>query len=134
MRAVSSSALLERPDEQPVDGDRKVTEAIIGILGMDRKQFTQVTMIAQGKFRELLGADTSQRRAIFSDLLGTGIYGKMQEELAQRTLDEQKKLESLEDAVRHAANSAKTDADPMETVDKNGVNTRISMISEELKT
>lgn len=132
MTAVSSSARLERPDEQPVDGDRKVTDAITDILGMDRKQFTQVTMIAQGKFRELLGADTSQRRAIFSDLLGTGIYGKMQEELAQRTLDEQKKLESLEDAVRHAANSAKTDADPMETVDKNGINTRISMISEEL--
>ena len=46
--------------------DRLIQEEIIGV---DAKQFSQIVMIAQGEFRELLRAKTDKRKDIQDEIL-----------------------------------------------------------------
>ncbi|WP_076408721.1 AAA family ATPase [Shewanella sp. UCD-KL12] len=62
----------------------KVSEAtaeIEGLTGLDADQFRQVMVLPQGKFRELLMADSKDREKIFSQLFQTQIYRKIEDKL-----------------------------------------------------
>lgn len=48
-------------DQPPYTGIREVNRKICEIIGLDRNQFTQVAMIAQGDFLKLLLASTDDR-------------------------------------------------------------------------
>lgn len=85
MTAEKAGAELIYPDGALVTRAREVDRAIREILGLSREQFSQVAMIAQGDFRRLLQADTSERRKIFRDIFGTGLYVTLQEELKKKT-------------------------------------------------
>ena len=61
--------------------ERDVTAEVTRLLGVNREQFAQIAMIAQGDFLRLLLADTKNRQAIFRDIFGTGIYQIFQEGL-----------------------------------------------------
>lgn len=65
----------------PVTKVKEVNQAIVELLGVDMKQFTQIAMIAQGDFRKLLMADTEERSNIFRKLFHTEIYKVLQERL-----------------------------------------------------
>ena len=80
-----AKAELERPDGRPVAGVREVNAAIRSIIGLDRGQFAQVAMIAQGDFRKLLLADTKTRQEIFREIFQTRYYQTFQERLKTRT-------------------------------------------------
>lgn len=69
----------------PVTKAREVTRAIVALTGLDRSQFSQVAMIAQGAFLKLLHAKTEERSKIFRDLFGTGRYQTLQEQLRAET-------------------------------------------------
>ncbi len=68
---------------------RSVTDAnsFIGdLIGLTIEQFRQVIVLPQGKFRELLLADSREREKIFGQLFQTGIYRRIEEQLkAQAT-------------------------------------------------
>ena len=57
-------------------------------MGVDRDQFSQIAMIAQGEYIRLLHASSKERKEIFSRIFHTGIYGRIQQKLreADRTL------------------------------------------------
>lgn len=78
---------------------KQVTNEIETLLGMDRNQFSQVSMIAQGDFLKLLIADTDERQVIFRKIFKTDFYQKMQEELKKKKLDTEKRLNSLNDIL-----------------------------------
>lgn len=62
----------------------KVSEATVEIellTGLDVDQFRQVMVLPQGKFRELLMADSKAREKIFSQLFQTHIYRKIEDKL-----------------------------------------------------
>lgn len=62
----------------------KVSEAtaeIEALTGLDADQFRQVMVLPQGKFRELLMADSKDREKIFSQLFQTQIYRKIEDKL-----------------------------------------------------
>lgn len=80
-----ADATLSREEEPPVTGTRAVDKAIDELLGIDRNQFSQIVMIAQGDFRRLLKADTKERSAIMRKLFGTQPYLKFQDALAARS-------------------------------------------------
>ena len=64
--------------------DSKVTEAtaeIESLTGLNADQFRQVMVIPQGKFRQLLMAESKEREQIFSNLFQTQIYKKLQDVL-----------------------------------------------------
>ena len=63
--------------------DRKVQE----ILGIDVKQFKQISMLAQGEFLKILFADSKERTEIFRKIFDTYIYQNI-----TRILESKKKL------------------------------------------
>lgn len=74
------------PDGSLYRGNRQETnKKLVEILGMDIRQFTQISMIAQGDFMKLLLAKSDERKEIFSRIFDTGIFWKVQEELKNRT-------------------------------------------------
>lgn len=76
-----ADAVLEYPDGHVVTKTRDVTAAVRDIMGIDRSQFTQIAMIAQGDFLKLLLASTEERKNIFRQIFQTGRYQKLQERL-----------------------------------------------------
>lgn len=52
---------------------------------MDREQFSQISMLAQGEFKELLVAESGDRQKIFSKLFHTSRYFVLQKRLQDET-------------------------------------------------
>ncbi|MDO5397485.1 MAG: SMC family ATPase [bacterium] len=66
---------------------KDVTNKITDIIGLDRNQFTQVSMLAQGEFKKLLYAGSGERRDIFRKIFSTQSYDAMQDKL-KKTVEE----------------------------------------------
>lgn len=66
-------------DQLPLTKASQVNEKIVEILGLDRQQFKQISMIAQGDFLKLLLAKTEERSKILQDLFKTQAYGQFQD-------------------------------------------------------
>lgn len=73
-----------------------VNAAVVGILGIDREQFSQIAMIAQGDFLNLLLEKTDKRQEIFRKIFKTYYYSRLQEELKE----EKKRLSDAADAAK----------------------------------
>ena len=78
-----AEAELRFPDGRVETKPSAVTQRITEILGINRDQFSQIAMIAQGDFLRLLLADTKDRQAHFRQIFRTGVYQTFQEELKQ---------------------------------------------------
>jgi len=76
-----ASAELHCPDGRIITKLKDVNSKITEILGIDRSQFTQIAMIAQGDFLKLLLASTEDRKKIFQKLFKTQGYYLIQEKL-----------------------------------------------------
>ncbi len=87
------------PDGRVLTKPREVNEAVREILGLDRGQFSQIAMIAQGDFRRLLQADTGSRQAIFREIFKTRPYLELQERLKASALDLGRRCEALRRSV-----------------------------------
>ena len=77
----AESALLQCPDKCSVTKTTEVTKKITEILGVDRQQFTQIAMIAQGDFLKLLLASTGERIEIFRQIFNTKNYDALQQQI-----------------------------------------------------
>ena len=72
------------PTSRVVEQDKNVAPIVQGLLNINRNQFTQIAMIAQGDFAKLLLASTSERQEIFRKLFKTDKYDRLQNELNLR--------------------------------------------------
>ncbi len=77
----AADAELVYPDGRSVTKVREVTAAVRDVLGIDRNQFSQIAMIAQGDFLKLLLAETKDRQKIFREIFHTGYYETFQNQL-----------------------------------------------------
>ncbi|MBE6819161.1 MAG: SMC family ATPase [Ruminococcaceae bacterium] len=93
----AAEAELTMPDGRIVCKNREVTREIEALLGINRKQFAQIAMIAQGDFRKLLDADTNARIEIFRQIFKTAPYKKLQEEIKD---DAKKTYGEIQDAKK----------------------------------
>ena len=76
-----ADATLIYPDGNLVTKPREVNGSVRDIIGVDRDQFSQIAMIAQGDFLKLLLAETKERQNIFREIFKTGYYQILQERL-----------------------------------------------------
>ena len=84
MTKVPAEAELQLPDGTVITGIRPVTAKVEELLGMDRNQFSQIVMIAQGDFLKLLHAGTNDRREILRKIFNTKKYEDFQQQLKAR--------------------------------------------------
>ena len=100
MATQSGEAELHCPDGRVITRQNEVTKAIYEIIGLTRGQFSQVAMIAQGEFRKLLKANTTDRQKIFRDIFNTGLYVTVQNHLKDQTGSLQRQLDTARQSTR----------------------------------
>jgi len=71
-------ALLEEPERLPTEGATKVTARIEELLGLNAEQFRKIIMLAQGKFKEFLDADSDKKNEILGKLFDNSDYLRFQ--------------------------------------------------------
>ena len=72
---------------------RQVNECITDLLGLSYGQFRQVTMIAQGAFRDLLCTDPAEREVVLRKIFGTEELDNFAAELAKNAREAQEALD-----------------------------------------
>jgi len=100
MTKQSAGATLICPDGHLVTRPKEVNAAIRDILGLDREQFAQVAMIAQGDFLKLLLADTKERQKIFRNIFHTNLYVELQDRLSKQANKVKYQWEDVKDSIR----------------------------------
>lgn len=95
-----AEAELHLPDGRLVTKTREVTGEIVNIIGLDRSQFAQIAMIAQGDFLKLLLADTRSRQEIFRKLFPTRGYMVFQEKMKSESGALQRECEATRASVK----------------------------------
>ena len=86
---------------QLIDGEEKllasnatkVNEEVQNLLGIDKNQFSQIVMIAQGDFSKILTANGSDREKLLRNIFNTEIYQQLQERLKADTSQLEKEHE-----------------------------------------
>ena len=86
---------------QLIDGEEKllasnatkVNEEVQNLLGIDKNQFSQIVMIAQGDFSKILTAKGSDREILLRNIFNTEVYQQLQERLKADTSQLEKEHE-----------------------------------------
>lgn len=92
----NAAVSLTLPDGRVLSKVQEADAAVKEILGIDRRQFSQLAMIAQGDFRKVLRADTAERMKIFRTLFGTERYRDLQERLREEASRRRTEWQALE--------------------------------------
>lgn len=92
-------AELERSPDEPVTGTSNVTVAVTALLGIDAKQFAQVSMLAQNDFTRLLNAPSTERAAILRQIFGTGDFLRLGELAQKHTREAEEECRRIEDTL-----------------------------------
>lgn len=71
-----------------------VTKKVIELMGLNSEQFRQVMVLPQGRFRELLLADSKDREDIFSQLFQTQIYKQVEENIKAQAKSVKERIEA----------------------------------------
>lgn len=84
---VAPDAELIYPDGHSIHKTKAVTSAIETLLGMNRNQFTETAMIAQGTFQDILDEDTVSRGQLLKNLFHTDKYAVLSKRLLDNAND-----------------------------------------------
>lgn len=101
-----AEATLILPGGAIITKPKEVNAAICELLGVNREQFSQVAMIAQGEFMRLLTEDTPDRIKIFRQIFKTSAYETLQDRLRSDTAELARECESLRRSARQYIDSA----------------------------
>lgn len=94
-----ADAELILPDGRIVTKIKDVNSELQEILSIDRDQFKQIAMIAQGDFLNLLIADTRTRSGIFQKLFKTDKYSRLQQALGDDSRALKNKCEEIDRSI-----------------------------------
>lgn len=73
------------PDGKVITKIKDVDNAVKSVIGIDKNQFCQIAMIAQGDFLKLLLAPTKERMQIFRHIFKTELYSTLQDRLRRES-------------------------------------------------
>ena len=85
--------LIDGEEKLLASNARKVNEEVQNLLGIDKNQFSQIVMIAQGDFSKILTANGSDREKLLRNIFNTEIYQQLQERLKTNTSQLEKEHE-----------------------------------------
>lgn len=112
-----AEAELIMPDGSVVTKSDTVNQTLIELLGVNRDQFAQISMLAQGDFLKLLLAKTDERQVIFRKIFRTDFYQNL-----QNSLDIEKKAEygicaDIKKSISHYINAITCDTDDVLSIE-----------------
>ena len=119
-----AAAEFEAPGKAPVTKATDVDAAIGELLGIDRNQFSQIVMIAQGDFRRLLSADTNERSAILRKLFGTAPFRDFQKHLEQRRLELEGRVRDIRQQLEGLASAAAVDPESLASLRERSIDAK----------
>ncbi len=94
---IPANAELYLPNGKIVTQIREVNKAVEDLLGVDRRQFSQIAMIAQNDFQQVLFADTRERQEIFRKLFKTDHFKDLQQAIKEDYSTANQKTQKLRD-------------------------------------
>ena len=104
--SIPAKVEMHLPDGSCLTKDGEVKKAVEELLGIDRNQFAQIVMIAQGEFRKLLTAKTKERSEIFRKLFNTKLYQIFQDKLQQESKQLESEYKEVHSQIRFIAEGA----------------------------
>jgi len=98
---------VESEDEQLLaNKPMPVGKAISELIGLDVKQFRQVMVLPQGKFRELLIANSKEREQIFGQLFQTHLYVAIEKALFDKAAHIRRAKDEFDNQIKGALDVA----------------------------
>lgn len=91
---------LQLPDGRVLTKRQEVNDTIKALIGLDRGQFSQIAMIAQGEFRQLLLAETRDRQKIFREIFQTRYYQLFQDRVKSEAAALEQNCQKARDSMR----------------------------------
>ena len=88
-------------DREPIINKKNVNDAVAEIIGLDRGQFSQIAMIAQGDFMKVLLTGTDERSKILRKIFNTNEYLDLQEKLKRKKNELKFKYQDIEKEVKN---------------------------------
>ena len=132
MTKQTADAEFRTPDGRVYTKVKDVTAAIEELLGINKDQFSQIAMLAQGDFLKLLLADTKQRQEIFRELFQTQMYQTLQYRLEEKRKEIYGQVEDGKKSIKQYINGIQVDKDDVLSIDvekaQNGVMTTEDVI------
>jgi exonuclease SbcC len=107
-------ATLNMPDGRVITGSSKVTNEIGELTGLDRKQFSQIVMIAQGDFLKLLHANTKDKGEIFRKIFNTDSFKQFQNSLKREAISWNSLYQEQKNRILQSMNQISTAEDAPE--------------------
>ena len=80
-------------------GTNNVNNAVKEIIGLNKDQFNQTVMIAQGEFLKILSAKSDERKKLFQTIFSTGDYDKIRIRLGEKNSDLAKRKEFIRSSI-----------------------------------
>ena len=111
MTKQSANAEIIYPDGKVVSKIKDVDNAVKDIIGIDRNQFCQIAMIAQGDFLKLLLAPTKERMEIFRHIFKTELFQDLQERLKRESGKLADECEVIKRSIAQYVNGVVCDED-----------------------
>lgn len=105
---------LDGSEEGKLLVSKSVSDANIEIkrlIGLDIDQFRQVMVLPQGKFRDLLLADSRDREKIFSQLFQTSIYKRIEDQLRSKASRIKQDVENHQNQIRGILQAAEVNTE-----------------------
>ena len=112
------------PDGRVVTKIKDVDNAVKSVIGIDKDQFCQIAMIAQGDFLKLLLASTKERMEIFRHIFKTELFSDLQERLKRESGTLHAECESIRSSITQYIDGIVCDVDNVDYIEvekaKNG--------------
>ena len=113
-----ADAELHLPDGRIVSKLREVNSKLEEILGINREQFVQIAMIAQGEFLKVLHASTEDRIEIFRKIFYTDAYKTFQDRVKKDTNGLSQEIKEQRRSYEYNLGNIQVDANDTESVQK----------------
>lgn len=124
MTQQTAKAEIIYPDGKVITQIKEVNNAVKAIIGIDRDQFCQIAMIAQGDFLKLLLAPTTERMSIFRHIFKTELFRNLQEKLKKESHDLGEECKTIKRSIAQYISGIICDKDNVEFIEvekaKNG--------------
>lgn len=113
----SERVVLTMPDGT-VWPSKETNDKLVEIVGLNKNQFMQVVMIAQGEFRKLLEASSNERKEIFRKIFHTEIFEDILREFDRRRKQKQEEIRLLQAEIKNEVSQIQVPKEDNSSIDE----------------